>query len=88
MTKKARLEGHSFDLDHLTRLLPSGEVIVVREDDRYYLTASEIDNAPPVSKFHEVAERLIGHVNGLGLTTRPDFRPVRLGTTVVPVSSS
>jgi hypothetical protein len=78
MPKKAHLEGHQFDLDHLTQLFPSGDVTVVHEDDRYYLTASEIDNPPPGTKFHEVAERLIGHVNGLGRTTHSDFRPVRL----------
>lgn len=90
--KKARLEGHPFDLDHLTRLLPSGAVTVSHEGDRYYLCAAEIDNPPPTTTFHQVAERLLIQVNGLGRTSHPDFRPVRLsgiyddetGTTIVP----
>lgn len=95
MTTKAWLEGHPFDLDHLARLLPSGDIRVVRDGDRYYLASPKIDNPPAGTKYHEVAERLIKHVNGLGWASHSDFHPVRLtkiyddeaGITAVPVAA-
>jgi hypothetical protein len=93
VTTKAWLVGHQFDVDHLAQLLSTGDVKVMRDGDRYYLTSPEIDNPTPETKKHEVAERLINYVNGLGRVTHSNFRPVTLtriyddeaGTTVVPV---
>jgi len=92
MTIKAWLEGHQFDLAYLAQLLPAGNIRVVQEGDRYYLTSPEIDNPAAGTHFHDVAERIITHVNGLGLASHSAFRPVSLsriyndekGITVVP----
>jgi hypothetical protein len=67
-----------FDRDHLAQHLPSGDIKVVRDGDRYYLASPKIDNPPAGTKNHEVAERLIEHVNGYGSLTQPNFRPVGL----------
>lgn len=42
MATKAWLEGHMFDLEDLAALLPSGDVRMVKEGDRFYLTAAEL----------------------------------------------
>jgi hypothetical protein len=78
--RRARLEGGSSDLDHLVDLLPTGDVTVEREGNRYYLAAAQIDTPSPPNTPHEVAERLLVHVNGLGRMTHPDFRPVSLNS--------
>lgn len=78
MSKKAWLEGHEFDLQDLAKLLPDGETRVIHEDDRYYLASSAIDNPSDGESFHEVARAVLAHVNGLGRTNEPSFRPVAL----------
>jgi len=78
--RRARLQGHSSDLDHLTDLLPTGDVTVEREGNRYYLVAAQIDNPSPPNTFHEAARQLLVHVNGIGRMTRPDFRPVSVSS--------
>jgi hypothetical protein len=78
VTVKAWLEGHQFDLEDLVDLLPAGELRVVKEGDRYYLTALEIDNPPTEKQFCEVAPDTLARVNGLGRAHNPSFRPVQL----------
>jgi hypothetical protein len=78
MTMKAWLEGHEFDLEDLARLLPTGDVRVIKEDNGFYLTAAELDNPTPGRAFHEVAEELLVRVNGVGRLMRDGFSPVAL----------
>ncbi len=77
MTVKAWLEGGQFDLDYLAQHFPTGDIRVVRDGDRYYLASLQIDNPPAGTKNHEVARKLIAHLNGYGSLTHPDFRPVQ-----------
>jgi hypothetical protein len=58
-TKKVWLEGHPFDLQALAELLPSGDTRVVREDDQFYLTSSDIENPPNGVKPYAVAIALL-----------------------------
>lgn len=81
MTMKAWLVGHEFDLEDLTDLLPAGDVRVVKEGDRYYLTSSEIDNQPDGLPYYEIAPLVLQRVNGLGRAYKPEFRPVALSGT-------
>ena len=78
MTFKAWLDGHEFDLEDLTDLLPTGDTQVVKEGGSYYLTPTEIDNRPEGVPFYEVAPRVLLRVNGLGRARNPRFRPVNL----------
>jgi hypothetical protein len=78
VTMKAWLEGHTFDLEDLATLLPSGDVRVIRQGDGFYMSAEELDNPPSGKAFHEVAEELLVRANGLGRLMRPDFTPVGL----------
>jgi hypothetical protein len=78
MTMKAWLEGHTFDLEDLATLLPTGDVRVIREGDGFYMNAEELDNPPSGKAFHEVAEELLVRANGLGRLMKPEFTPVGL----------
>jgi len=82
VTTKAWLEGHLFDLAALADLLAVGDVRVVRDDgddeNRYYLTAPEIDNPSEPGRFDQPAELLIGRINGLARTRDASYRPVSL----------
>jgi hypothetical protein len=78
VTKKVWLEGHPFDLQALAELLPSGDTRVVREDDQFYLTSSDIENPPDRVKPYVVAKGLLPTINGLARVHNPDFRPVEL----------
>ena len=80
MSKQAWLDNDQLDLRELARPLPSGDICVVCEGDRYYLT-SEIDNPPAGTQFYEVAARLIIQINGIARANDPSFRSVRLSDT-------
>jgi hypothetical protein len=77
-TKKVWLEGHPFDLQALTELLPSGDTRVVCEGDEFYLTSPDIDNPPEGVAYYDAAEQLITTINGLARVKDPHFRPVAL----------
>jgi hypothetical protein len=64
VTTKVWLEGDSHDLQYLTTLLPSGDVQVGPDGDRFYLASTELDNPPPDEQFHDVAEKLVTWING------------------------
>ena len=81
MTVKAWLEGHQFDLEALANLLPTGDIRVVKEQERYYLTSSQLDSPPPEKTLYELAPDLLTRVNGLGRVNDPGFRPVALTMT-------
>ena len=81
MTVKAWLEGHPYDLEDLADLLPTGDVRVVKEGERYYLTSPQIDNPPAGRQIYEVAPEILTRVNGLGRAHNPNFRPVKLANT-------
>ena len=78
MTVKAWLDGHQFDLEDLAYLLPTGDVRVIKEGDRYYLSAPELDNPPQGKQFYEVAPDALNRVNAIGRLNRPEFQPVKL----------
>ena len=78
MTTKAWLDGDRHDLQHLATLLPSGDVQVGQDGDRFYLAGAELDNPPPSQQFHDVAEKLVTWINGLARCQNPAFLPVRL----------
>lgn len=75
---KAWLAGDNFDLQDLADLLPSGEVRVIREGDRFYLAASELDSTSADISLSEVARKLLLMVNGLARARNPSFRPAGL----------
>lgn len=81
VTVKAWLEGHQFDLEDVADLLTAGDLRVIKEGDRYYLTSPEIDNPPAGKQFYEVAPDVLARVNGLGRAHNPRFRPVKLAGT-------
>lgn len=96
MTVKAWLEGHEYDLDDLIELLSSGNTRVVKDNDGYYLTSTEIDDRPTGVPFYEVAAQVLRRVNGLARAKNPQYRPVRLAGryhdgdrphTVVPIGT-
>ena len=78
MTTKAWLEGHRFDLETLATLLPSGDVRVIEENEKYYLSSPQLDNLPPGETFFGVARELLTLVNGVGVLMAPGFSPVEL----------
>jgi len=78
VTVKAWLDGHQFDLEDLVYLLPTGDVRVIKEGDRYYLSAPELDNPPQGKQFYEVAPDALNRVNAIGRLNRPEFQPVKL----------
>jgi hypothetical protein len=78
MTTKAWLKGHAFDLEDLAALLPTGDMRVLKEDDRFYLTAAELDRPPLGKAVHEAAEELLAWANGVGRLMRPGFTPVAI----------
>jgi hypothetical protein len=47
VTIKACLDGASPDLEYLATTLPSGDVHVARDGDRFYLVATERDTRQP-----------------------------------------
>jgi hypothetical protein len=96
VTTKAWLEGDRYDLQYLTTLLPSGDVQVGQDGDRFYLASTELDNPPSGEQFYDVAEKLVTWINGLARCQNPAFLPVRLmgsydrdgGVTVVGVAAT
>jgi hypothetical protein len=57
---KARLEGHSFDLDALARLFGQGDPHVGVDDKGYFLTSARLDGLiDDGSKLYEVASSLL-----------------------------
>ncbi|KAA1430087.1 hypothetical protein [Mycolicibacter arupensis] len=77
---KAWLDGDPFDLRNLAALFAEGDVRVLHDEaeDRFYLTAPDIDNPPEPHRYNRPAEVLIKRLNGLARMHRADFQPVRL----------
>jgi hypothetical protein len=59
-------------------LLPSGDVPVGQDGDRFYLVGADLDNQPPGERFHDVAKKLVTWINGLARCQNPAFLPVGL----------
>ncbi|PVB47830.1 hypothetical protein D2E42_24010 [Mycobacteroides abscessus] len=80
MTIKAWLEGERFDLQDLADILSAGDTRVLLDDseDRYYLTAPEIDHPPDGVSFYESAQQINLYINGIGRIAKSGLRPVRL----------
>jgi hypothetical protein len=78
VTTKAWLAGDQFDLETGATLLTVGDIRVIKEGEKFYLSAPQLDNPPPGKEFHEVARELLVRVNGVGRLMRSDFSPVEL----------
>ncbi len=78
VTIKAWLQGDAITLQSLVRLLPEGDIRVVRDGDRYYLSSPQIDSPPAGERFYDAAYRLVDYVNGLSKVHEPMSRPVTL----------
>lgn len=76
--RKAILTGDQPDLQALVDQWAVGDVRVVADGDRFYLTAPEIDNPPNGKTCHDVAKQVIVRVNGLARVRNSSFRPVQL----------
>ncbi|MGW0357607.1 hypothetical protein ACWDXV_25710 [Nocardia nova] len=78
MTIKAWLEGDGFTLHTLAELFSDGDIRVVRERDRFYLSSHKIDSPEEGQQFYDIARELLLYVNGIGRVSEPRCRPVRL----------
>ena len=78
VTTKAWLDGDRHDLQFLTTLLPSGDVQVGQDGDRFYLAGAELDNPSSGVRFHDEAEKLVTWINGVARCQNPAFRAVSL----------
>jgi hypothetical protein len=78
VTTKAWLDGDQIDLQTCAMLLPVGDVRVVKEAGKFYLSAPQLDSPTSGKAFHEVAKELARHINGIGRLIRSDFSPVKL----------
>ncbi|MFJ3777548.1 hypothetical protein ACIPX0_38240 [Streptomyces sp. NPDC090075] len=84
MVIKAKLEGHTFDLDALVELFRSGDPKVSKEDDGYYLGSSELDGLmDDGGQLVAAATRLLQKVTGVARILDSSFRPVSLPGTFV-----
>lgn len=78
MVTKAWLAGDEHDLQYLAAMLPSGDVRIAQDGDRFCLTARQLDAPPSGEQFYEIARKLISQVNGLACIQNADFSPVDL----------
>lgn len=78
MTVKAWLEGHTLDLQDLVALFPDGPVRVALQDDRYYLSADEIDGHSEYAECFDLAEAIVARLNGIARVRIAHFRAIRL----------
>ncbi|MGW6962386.1 hypothetical protein [Streptomyces chartreusis] len=79
MTVKAKLEGHTFDLDALIELFREGDPKVSKEEDGYYLSSSQLDGLmDDGGRLFEAATRLLQKVTGVARVLDSSFRPVSL----------
>lgn len=78
MSWKARLRGHSFDLDTLTDMFREGEPTVGADDDCHYLRSSTFDGLTDVSAVKERAVELLDYMNGIARVLDPSYRNVEL----------
>lgn len=79
MGVKARLEGHSFDLDAVEHLFRTGDPQVAQDEDGYYLTSPSLDpHFRDSTRLQDTAMSLLNQVNGAARVHDAGFRPVRL----------
>jgi hypothetical protein len=78
VTWKAWLQGHPFDFDDLTRLFGSGDTVVAKDDEGYYLMSTAIVHDIDRDSLFEAMKRLLMFVNGTAKAVNPAFRPVEL----------
>ncbi|WP_328365564.1 hypothetical protein OG800_35495 [Streptomyces sp. NBC_00445] len=89
MAVKAKLEGHSFDLDALVELFREGDPKVSKEVDGYYLSSSELDGLiDDGGQLLSTATRLLQRVTGVARILDSSFRPVSLSGTFVEVDGT
>jgi hypothetical protein len=76
MARKLLLSGDALDLEYLATALPAGDVQVIKDGDRFYVTAKEADQIAE-ARVSELARRLVARINGIG---RPGLtRPTSAG---------
>ena len=76
---KARLEGHSFDLDCLARLFREGDPRVGSDEEGYYLASSAFDDLfQDGGRLYEAVSAVLRRANGVARALEDGFRPVRL----------
>ncbi|WP_256804648.1 hypothetical protein [Frankia sp. ACN10a] len=78
MALQARLRGRETDLALLSRVLPTGDTQVVRDEEGYYLTSTAVDHRPEDTDFHEAAAEVLAWVNGIGWLNSTGFHAVEL----------
>ncbi|MGW6791882.1 hypothetical protein [Streptomyces chartreusis] len=84
MTVKAKLEGHTFDLDTLVELFREGDPKVSKEEDGCYLSSSQLDGLmDDGGRLFEAATHLLQGVTGVARVLDSSFRPVSLTGTFV-----
>ncbi|MEU1027976.1 hypothetical protein [Streptomyces mirabilis] len=84
MPVKAKLEGHTFDLDALVELFCEGDPKVGQEEDGYYLSSSELDDLiGDGGQLLSTATRLLQRVTGVARILDSSFRPVSLPGTFI-----
>lgn len=80
VTRKLRLTGNTLDLQYLAAALPMGEVLVINNGDRFYVTSKEADDVAD-AQVPEVARNLVARINGIGRLQNASFRPVEFSGT-------
>ena len=81
MIFKARLSGHDFDMQTLTRLFPTeGDPAVAKDGDGYFLASKELDQKgrEDESSLARISTRIITEMNGIARALESSFRPVSL----------
>lgn len=74
---QARLRGHAFDLETLTRLFREGEPTVGRDEDGFYLKSSQFGRSD-AAEVHKLAAELVLLVNGVARVLAPSYRQIEL----------
>lgn len=79
MVVKARLEGHSFDLDTLAELFNDGEPMVGTDDDGHYIKSLSFDGLfQDGGLLRDAAEAILRRANSVARALGDGYRPVRL----------
>ena len=75
VTRKLRLTGDTLDLQYLAAALPMGDVLVINDGGRFYVTSKEADDVAD-AQVPEVARNLVARINGIGRLQNLSFVPV------------
>jgi hypothetical protein len=76
---QVELNGHSFDLEELPRLLTDPKLRVVEEDGRYLLEAEPFEALTQAAEVHAAAKALLPRINGMAKLRQRTFHDVDVG---------